>query len=136
MYMPLLNKGQLLRPTVLQRPLSHLQHSNHLQPNLSTALRFCAAGNAIQEMLAFQPQWFRETDVWDHHVAVAVAAPKLAVCVRVTRSFYTLVIDLDLFQVLHVVIDYHLATADDGDTSYLAGMEPAYVDVGRDLVRE
>ncbi len=114
-----------------------LQYLDDLETDFSIAEWFAALLDAIQEMLAFHLERFNPLHRIGHGVSRPVREVKLFFRVRVRgRYVYTLVVDHDLVHWLNVIVNQHSFAADDSVSAYLAGIEPADLDVGHHVVRE
>src|SRR5690349_19404931 len=93
--------------------------------------------NTIDEMLTFLSQRFSKANVRDCYITRAITALKLPIAaVRVNRCANTFIINLNFLLIFHVIENRHLLAADDSNTSYLARVEPADVNIGLYVIRE
>src|SRR5437764_5673763 len=101
-------------PVLLQRPLGGRQHLDHAQPIPAIAQGSSAIANALEKVLAFEPDGLIDLQVRDRDIAEAEGDVfgKGAV-LRVLPG--TLVVHLQLLRALHVVGDDPLLAAADRD---------------------
>src|SRR4051812_4370297 len=117
------------RSSVLfQARLQGGEHADHPQARTPVRARRAAFTDAVDEVLALDPERLAVRDAWAANVARA--GDVLAVGARVLIE--ALVIDGDLALKLHVVEGRHPAGADDGEAARLVRIEPRQVQVRGD----
>src|SRR5580765_2449213 len=94
--------------------------------------------DALSKMLRFGAQWFGEFYLWQQDIAAAIIERgglrmiKIHVLTQDRFFVYSLVVNRD-FIVSDVVINNHLARADDNHFAHLLRVEPTHVNIGNYL---
>jgi hypothetical protein len=87
-------------------------------------------------MAALSIEGLLQRNMRNGHASVTISQVKIVKTVGFIRLLNTLIINSDFFGVLNVVIDDHLFSAYNGHPPNLAGVKPAQVGVGHEVVRK
>ena len=110
-----------------------IQHAQHGQAILAIGQGLCPLLDAIDKVLAFQPERLAHIDAGNVDIA---EAQRVQVGVADLGKLDAMVVDLELLAAGHIVKHGHLVTAHYGKTPHLVRIQPAHVAVGQRTVGE
>src|ERR1700687_1790934 len=112
---------------IFERAIGRFEDLHYSEPAEPVAIGRNAAGDAIDEVIAFHLEPLGVLDTRDVHVAVAIRELKIAVSVVVRLLGDALVVHPDFFLQRGVVVHQHLARTYDRRAPNLVRVEPAHV---------